>query len=205
MNRKIIILCVVVMLCFSPACQDDEQEEEITWEDTLVDYPVQYCQEDVEQYLPYSFKGRVSDKGSSRDDGLCEDTHYTLGCSMTITLDDKVWSLCSLKEDVSGVCAVHFAHEIVLCGYSDWRLPNIDELVSLYDSTVTTEVGCGFFVYIKKPFKIYRERIWSNEMCNEEERKTFDYYLGSIYCMEMFPYQDIDDGCGLTSVLIVRP
>jgi len=205
MNKIVIVMSVITVLFFSPACQDDEREEEITWEDTLVDYPVHYCKEDVEQYLGYGFKETMDDKVFSKEDGLCEDTRYTLGCSMTITVDNKMWSLCSLKEGVSGICAVHFAHEIVLCGHADWRLPNIDELVSLYDSTVTIDVPCGFGAHIRKPFKLYRGNIWSDELCNDEERKILDYYWGDVSCVNMFYYQDVDEGCERTSVLIVRP
>ncbi len=67
-----------------------------------------------------------------------------------------MWTIRDNGKDIDGHQANQYAGQLRLGGYSDWRLPTIDELEKLYDPHNST-------IYkIRKPFWLTSYCVWSS-------------------------------------------
>ena len=73
--------------------------------------------------------------------------HYTDNGNGTITdnLTSLVWQKVLLLDTITWEQSLSFADTLTLAGYTDWRLPNIKELQSISDLTVTNPSMSSIF------------------------------------------------------------
>jgi len=77
--------------------------------------------------------------------------------SQTIIIDDLEWALGTNGENIKWPKAVEYCAGLTLAGYTDWRLPTLDELESLQDSEAEGDYG------IRSPFLLDDCCLWSGE------------------------------------------
>jgi len=66
-----------------------------------------------------------------------------------------MWTIQDNGEDIDWNQANQYAEQLRLGGYSDWRLPTIDELEKLYDPQSSEKYK------IRKPFRLTDHSVWS--------------------------------------------
>ena len=94
-------------------------------------YPVSYyCNNGLWRMYETCYEGCISSTGK------CKKSCYKI--------DNKIWSPSSVST-VNQEEALEYCNNLTLCGYSDWHLPNIDELRTLIKDCPSTETGgsCG--------------------------------------------------------------
>ena len=62
-------------------------------------------------------------------------------------------------------------------GYTDWRMPTMDELVGLYDKDKSYGSACGY-VNLTKLIRLTCGWIWASET-RESKAATFHFYNGN--------------------------
>jgi TIR domain/Protein of unknown function (DUF1566) len=83
-----------------------------------------------------------------------------------------MWTTEDNGKDISWPQANEYAKELRLGGYSDWRLPTIDELAKLYDP----EGGNKYD--IRKPFRLTRGWVWSSNVEGSDSAWHFSFKVG---------------------------
>ncbi len=94
-------------------------------------YPASYyCNNGLWRMYETCYEGCISSTGK------CKKSCYKI--------DNKIWSPSSVSI-VNQEEALEYCNNLTLCGYSDWHLPNIDELRTLIKDCPSTETGgsCG--------------------------------------------------------------
>ena len=94
-------------------------------------YPASYyCNNGLWRMYETCYEGCISSTGK------CKKSCYKI--------NNKIWSPSSVST-VNQEEALEYCNNLTLCGYSDWHLPNIDELRTLIKNCPSTETGgsCG--------------------------------------------------------------
>lgn len=123
------------------------------------------------------------------------------GESQTVEIGDLEWVLATNGENIKWPEAVEYCAELTLAGYSDWRLPTLDELESLHDPDADGGEG------IESPFVIGDCCLWSGESLVDRPAEDGDdiggrpemYHWGFMFDGG-FPYYAVhifDDGRAL--------
>lgn len=102
---------------------------------------------------------------------LCKNPYVAAPtCSTTVTSGGLEWSGCDNGDDITAYCAACYAQDLTLGGRTGWRIPTIDELVSLYTSSDTLVDVCGLSAYlnIEPPFDLSCAVVWSSTMTNND-------------------------------------
>ena len=89
-----------------------------------------------------------------------------------------MWTTEDNGEDISWQQANEYAKELTLGGYSDWRLPTIDELEKLYDPK-------GGKYNIRKPFRLTDYWVWSSTKEGSDSAWDFFFNSGERYSAPM--------------------
>lgn len=90
-----------------------------------------------------------------------------------------MWTRDDNGKNINWHDAKAYAESLKLGGYTDWRLPTIEELEQLYDPNSE-----GRFK-IKEPFQLTRSwwilgmYVWSSTMEGSDSARVFSFYLGS--------------------------
>jgi hypothetical protein len=76
------------------------------------------------------------------------------------------------ETDVNWKGAFDYCENLTLAGYSDWRLPNIEELAKLYDPK------SGDIYWIRNPFELTSWFVWSSNKEGSDSAWYFNFYPG---------------------------
>jgi hypothetical protein len=104
---------------------------------------------------------RVTPPGKSAEEEIWIDANTQL----MWTRRDNGW-------DVNWMEANEYANGLRLGGYSDWRLPTVEELERLYDPAARG--ACR----IRKPFQLGRARLWSSKRLGSQSAWFFNFKAG---------------------------
>jgi hypothetical protein len=63
-------------------------------------------------------------------------------------------------------------------GYSDWRMPTQDEMVTLYDEGKTYKSGCGYNVHLTELIRITCTWAWISEISGSEAAAFINFNNG---------------------------
>ena len=74
-------------------------------------------------------------------------------------------------KDISWRRANKYAENLSLGGYSDWRLPTIEELDTLYDPEDGGECN------VKKPFQLSSRWVWSSQREGWTSALQYNFYF----------------------------
>jgi hypothetical protein len=102
-----------------------------------------------------------------------------------------MWTRSDNGEDINWSDATKYAEQLRLGGYSDWRLPTIDELEKLYDA------NRGSSYCIRKPFRLTSYWVWSSTKEGLDSAWLFYFGRGKRYSAHM-------DGSNNSRALCVR-
>lgn len=76
-----------------------------------------------------------------------------------------MWSAEDNGYDIDWPSARQYCEELTLAGYSDWRLPTIDELATIYDSNNVSGTyrwsGRDWPIKTKRGFRLSQDFVWS--------------------------------------------
>ncbi len=124
---------------------------------------------------------------------------YAYDQSPTVEIDGLQWVTTTNGEDISWPEAIEYCEALELKGLSDWRLPSMDELLSLHDP----EAPEG----IRSPFRLETCCAWSGESLEDREAEDGDetggpnhrYHWGFMYDggLEYYAVHIFDDGQAL--------
>jgi hypothetical protein len=106
----------------------------------------------------------------------------TAGLGENIVVDKAtglMWTRRDNGEDINWSDATEYAKQLRLGGYSDWRLPTIDELEKLYD-----RMG-GNKYNIRKPFQLTGSWVWSSNTEGSDSAWDFLFDLGRRHSHHM--------------------
>jgi len=122
----------------------------------------------------------------------CDLWDYPMGfftCYHGATINGKTWTVCDNGKDICQYCAECLAWQLSFnsfCGYSDWRLPTIAELSSIYNTDYSTSFNClsnYHILYILPPILLSCNHVWSSEILPDEiiSAKYFNFVYGEEY------------------------
>ncbi len=83
-----------------------------------------------------------------------------------------MWTMKDNGKDIDWPEASQYAEELTLAGYSDWRLPTIDELEKLFDPEGSRPYK------IRKPFRLTGWWVWSSTEEGSRSAWFFDFHHG---------------------------
>lgn len=84
-----------------------------------------------------------------------------------------MWTRKDNGNVISWLRAREYAEELKLCGFTDWRLPTMSELQSLY------EPGNPNPIKVRKPISLGHRFAWSSEKDSRGMAEGFDFCYGS--------------------------
>ena len=104
-------------------------------------------------------------------------------CLDTVEGDGLEWTACDNGDRISFYCAACYAENLTLKDHSDWQLPTIDQLKSLFDPNNEMEAECNLFVSISivEPFQPSCSKFWSRTLDTDlgtTEAYYFDFENG---------------------------
>ncbi len=99
----------------------------------------------------HNIKAR-DDRFVAYDDGTVLDTKTNL-----------MWAAKDNGREVEWVNARSYCEDYRGGGYSDWRMPTLDELAALYDNNKTYESDCGVDVHLTELIHLTCSSPWSSE------------------------------------------
>jgi hypothetical protein len=83
-----------------------------------------------------------------------------------------LWMDTDNGSDVSWGQAQNYCENLDLKGYTDWRLPTVDELKTLYDRSLKTQYK------IKGPIKLGAATLWSGSTNNSGDAWSLNFFNG---------------------------
>ena len=86
-----------------------------------------------------------------------------------------MWARTDNGTDIDWPSADAYCEKLPLAGYSDWRLPTIDELETLYDPNVDARYK------IRSPFKLTACCPWSSDKEGSDSAWHFNFPYGKRY------------------------
>ena len=89
------------------------------------------------------------------------------------------WARTDNGNDIAWEVADKYCKELELAGYSDWRLPTIDELEKLYDPKGGKEYN------VRKPFRLTSFFVWSSTKERSDSVWNFNFGVGRRYSNPM--------------------
>ncbi len=103
------------------------------------------------------------------DDGTVKDTETGL-----------MWAVKDNGEDINWKEAKKYSENYRVGGYTDWRLPTLNELASIYDSKNGYPMDCnkGYKVYTNKLIHISCWRVWTSET-RGSDAASFNFNFGN--------------------------
>ena len=116
------------------------------------------------------------------DNWLDDCYHYVLPtCLDAVVLDGRMWARCSTDHTMH-FCAVCNAEGLEFCGYDAWRLPILEEALSLYDPSQPPETPPWYEtpIHIRRPFELKNYRIWlsvNEDATVDDFGGVFDYSI----------------------------
>jgi TIR domain/Protein of unknown function (DUF1566) len=93
-----------------------------------------------------------------------------------------MWTMEDNGSDINCPQAIEYARQLRLGGYSDWRLPTIDELEKLYDPRGGSKYN------IRKPFRLTEGFMWSSTKEGSDFAWGFLFDFGKRYSSHMDSY-----------------
>ena len=96
----------------------------------------------------------------------------------TVIFDGLVWTSRDNGQDIDWRSAQSHCRELAIAGWDSWRSPTIEELESIYDSTISYpagEVG-RWSVHVKDPILLSSNMVWSSN----GEAATFGTYFNFV-------------------------
>jgi hypothetical protein len=92
-----------------------------------------------------------------------------------------MWAAKDNGNNISWVDAKFYCENYRGGGYTDWRMPNQDELASLYDNTKTYKADCGLLfkkdVHLTELIHLTCLYVWASEL-RGSEAAVFGFYDG---------------------------
>jgi hypothetical protein len=115
------------------------------------------------------------------DQSLCADGYAILPtCADTSVRGGLEWTVCDNGDDISHYCAACYAETLTVGGKSDWRLPTLDELRSLYAPGNTRVTECGSTADIADPFVLSCFYAWTGVLEGSAAAYGVDFSLGTV-------------------------
>jgi Protein of unknown function (DUF1566) len=102
-------------------------------------------------------------------------TGFTKEVPEGVYLDPKtklMWTIADNGKDIHWHEANEYAKQLRLGGFSDWRLPTIEELEKLYDLKGSGEYN------IRKPFALTGAWVWSSTKEGSDSAWDFNFLFG---------------------------
>ena len=90
-----------------------------------------------------------------------------------------MWTIADNGQDLTWEAANEYARQLRLGGYSDWRLPTIEELQPLYDPSGGKEYD------IRKPFQLTSHWVWSSTREGSDSACVFNFTRGERFSVLM--------------------
>jgi len=143
---------------------------------------------------------RVKLSEASPDSGILEGRFVIYNNGTIRDLNTRLmWAASDNQEDINWFQAVQYVKELRLGGYSDWRLPKINELEQLFqtgNNKRLPSLGCSGGYGITNGFHLSCDVIWSADRKNNGAY-ALDFISGK-------PRYDNPSGSGRRRVLPVR-
>ena len=119
-------------------------------------------------------------KGAAEGDESCE----LLANGEIVQRGDLMWTVRDNGRDVNGYEAKAYCKACRVGGYSDWRMPTIEELQGLYvkrNSYKTRDVSADYPAHIAKPFILTTPWVWSSTLNVSSSAFAFNFRHGDRY------------------------
>jgi len=131
----------------------------------------------------------------SGESALARDHQTTSALSRTYTDSDTglMWTIRDNGKGLTWFEAVEYAKQFRVGGYSDWRLPTVDELEELHER--------GTENAIRPPFRVHA-LMWSSTTSGETHALFYNYWVGTRGTL---PKDDTTNQCRAFCVRSVEP
>lgn len=183
MKKSILSVLTFLLICISVLTSCDEENLEITPEETEETEETSGAELTINDYLltatgqtsGYDVDG-IEDNSISEGESLHgQDGHYTSGETMSYidngdgTVTDAViglmWQQTPSSENYSWEDAESYCENLELAGYDDWRMPSLKELFSISDfSTGWPYLNESFFDLVNPQEVTKDEQFWSSNL-----------------------------------------
>jgi len=122
-----------------------------------------------------SFPGMGLTEEISKDDRFVANSNGTV-------LDKEsglMWAVKDNGEDVNWQGAKRYCERYRGGGYTDWRMPTLEELAGLYDQTKTYKSACGDDVHLTELIRLTCCCSWTSEKRGSNAAYIFGFTGGS--------------------------
>jgi hypothetical protein len=189
-------LVILIALFFAFGCAEEKRSEPLVIGGEQCPPPADFMPSPVDDDVAESACDWEACKHSRIPE--CDPDPYPV-CDHYVVIDGKMWTVCSTGYCMTYECSVCYAETSDFCGRSDWRLPTIEELRSLYDPANPTSLrwcvdAISSKVYIRDPFCLMESGVWSSSHGGYYE---FNFWDGSVNKWGDHPPPDV--------ALFVRP
>jgi hypothetical protein len=114
------------------------------------------------------------------------------------TKTNLMWAAKDNGSDISWSKAETYCVNYRGGGYTDWRMPTVDELAGLYDKAKTYKTECGYDIHLSSLIHLTCAWAWASD--TRDSQAAILYFVdGSRYWVRMF------FDCPYTRALPVRP